>query len=546
MRKGLFFGSNGSAHFMPLRYARSDAERVAKAFQMHGGFDAELVDTASVSVLRERLHSFIAETAECEAAVIYFAGHGECRRGELFLVLDNTNPGNFLGSALRCSEITVGLKFSEAKNKLLILDCCSAGTGAKGIRGPAANLTEVVHDSESFMIFAASEALEPTREHERWSGSFLSDLVVDALGKHRRLTLGQLNDLARTKAKQHQGDHPNERLSIPFMFGSESGRFSLTHRKPSAIVVSFDDQLENNLPDVLTQVRASKLAPTALRHVAQWQIEWPTAYDRRFEELAGFKAAGTFPTRNVVDPKPLGNMVDELSKRRASVEEFIARALRECLPRVVEANAESDDWRLTLDIALRSAVFLLGRSLYTNRFDAEGNEPWHEPFLHTELDWGSDIILGLAPVWTSLQADEPVLFWTDADYWVSDGERRRVYVPVNEGRSITRRLIFGTLGPQLLWANVGGIYRLEHDGYEADRKGDVQNLRVRNESFIEIEHFRFPDPNSDRLRQIERSIVDHFARKGFADWMSVDRLSRGSLNSSNIIKGLQDQNVDIQ
>ncbi len=313
---------------------------------------------------------------------------------------------------MRCSDITGGLKFSDAKNKLLILDCCSAGTGAKGIRGSVANLTEVVHDSESFMIFAASEALEPTREHERWSGSFLSHLLVDALGKHRRLTLSELNEMARAKAKQHQGDHPDERLSMPFMFGIESGRFSLTYNERSAIAVRFDDQLNHNLAEVITQVRKSKLAPHALRYVTQWQIEWPAAYDRRFEELAKFKAAGAFPTRYEVDPEPLAKMVDELSKRRIAIEEFIARALRECLSRIVEGNTESDDWRLMLDIALRSAVFLLGRTLYAIRFDAEGAEPWLEPFLHTEIEWGSDIILGLAPVWTSLQADEPVLFWT--------------------------------------------------------------------------------------------------------------------------------------
>jgi hypothetical protein len=82
--------------------------------------------------------------------------------------------------------------------------------------------------------------------------------------------------------------------------------------------------------------------------------------------------------------------------------------------------------------------------------------------------------------------------------------------------------------------------------HEADRTGDVQNLRVRNESFIEIEHFRFPDPNGDRLRQIERSIVDHFARNSSADWLSVHRLSRNSLNTSDIIKSLQDQDVEIR
>ncbi len=68
---------------------------------MYGGFHTEVVDTASAGVLRERLYSFFAETAECEAAVIYFAGHGECRKGELFLVLDNTD--RVTSSVARCA-----------------------------------------------------------------------------------------------------------------------------------------------------------------------------------------------------------------------------------------------------------------------------------------------------------------------------------------------------------------------------------------------------------------------------------------------------------
>lgn len=548
MRKALFLGSNGNARFTPLQYARSDAERVAKAFHEHGGFDVELLDTSSASALRERLFDFLSETAEAQAVAIYFAGHGECRKGELFLVLDGTSPSNFLGSALRCSDITAGLKFSNARNKLLILDCCSAGTGAKGIRGPAVNVEEIVPGSESFTIFAASEALEPTREHERWSGSFFSDLLVDALGSGRRLTLNDLNNIARTKAKQHHDEHPDERLSIPFMFGSQSGSFSLTYREQSAFVLRFDDQLEHNLPDVIEQVRRSKLAPIAIRHAIQWQVEWPEAYDLRFEELARFRDTATFPTLEAVDPKPHKETVDDLIKRRAGVEDFIVRALRDCTSMLLEDEPESDDWQFMLDIALRSAVFLMGRTLYSTRFNGEGNELWHRPFLHTELDWGSDIIVGLAPVWTALQTDEPVLFWTDADYYQdSDSfERRRVYVPIDEARSINRRLIFGTLGPQLLWANVKDVWQLVFDAREADKTGDVQNLRIRDESFIEVEHFRSRDPNKARVRQVENYLVKYFEQRGYVSIDTVRILTRGKLDFGNVISHLRDRNVDIR
>jgi Caspase domain len=89
-RNALLIGSNANEDFGGLKYARSDAGRVGKALKDHGGFEVSICSNSSYPALRDDIHRFITDTGSCDALVVYFAGHGEIREGELFLVVDNS------------------------------------------------------------------------------------------------------------------------------------------------------------------------------------------------------------------------------------------------------------------------------------------------------------------------------------------------------------------------------------------------------------------------------------------------------------------------
>ena len=194
----------------------------------YGGFAVTIARNVQYPEVRNDLLDFIKTAGNCEGLVIYFAGHGEVRKGELFLVVDNTNAEEFLETSLRCEEITLHLKFCNAKNKLLILDCCNAGAGAKDIRAAGGVPVSEIVQSESFRVFAASEMFEPTREHERWGGSFLSSVLVDQLTQRSMQSVSDVEAECRLRAEEHRTRFPGEWVSFPFVYGQESGRFLLS------------------------------------------------------------------------------------------------------------------------------------------------------------------------------------------------------------------------------------------------------------------------------------------------------------------------------
>src|SRR5215472_14077778 len=106
-----------------------------------------------------------AEAAKCEpddTLLVYFAGHGMIHGGGLTLLLDSTVVDHFLlSTALPAQDVMRALQDSRAKHKILILDCCNAGTLAKemGLRSDRVPMEELGVKSENIDILLASDHL---------------------------------------------------------------------------------------------------------------------------------------------------------------------------------------------------------------------------------------------------------------------------------------------------------------------------------------------------------------------------------------------------
>lgn len=245
-RHAVVLGSNGPDGQGALRFAKSDASRVADALAgPRCGFATTLIEDAAVPQQIEQELWRVAETCgPDDTFVIYFSGHGFVEQGSLLLMLDRTDIRNPLSSVLHADSIVRALRFSRARHRLLILDCCHAGAIFSDSRfkdqvRPKVQevLGSSVADDSSMVTIVASDRLEQTREIDRLRGSFLADVLCDALGdgfehadanRDGAIDLADLRNWFVERTSSHNRARPAARVPTPFIFGRERGPFFLS------------------------------------------------------------------------------------------------------------------------------------------------------------------------------------------------------------------------------------------------------------------------------------------------------------------------------
>jgi hypothetical protein len=241
-RLAFIVGSNGprGPTLNPLKYAKQDARQFAAALRgPRCGFKVTIAtNTKDPFMLRRELFGVSESCGPDDTLVIYFSGHGVISAGNLVLLLDNSALDRVLGTAIPCVEFMNALSSSKSQNKLLILDCCNAGTAAGGFKdGVGTPVEELGIKSENHVILMASGHLEAARELKELKGSFLTKTICEGVTKKFEdadkdgdgaLSLQDLRRWLEQRAAIHNRNHPNLRVPIPQQFGRGRGDFYLT------------------------------------------------------------------------------------------------------------------------------------------------------------------------------------------------------------------------------------------------------------------------------------------------------------------------------
>ena len=259
MRRAFIIGSNGPAEYEPLRYALQDASNIRNILaKPRCGFDvvSPSFGTDSFDIDRQ-LSETVALCDDEDTFICYFSGHGVLEKGQLFLLLDNTEPSNLYHTALPVSRLIEALNHCKAESKLLILDCCHAGVvmnmlGFKsGLEVP---MEEVTIKPDNHEILVASNRLERTRELEILKGGFLTTNVCDALNdkfndadkdRDGNLSTQDLEKWLRERAKEHNKIHKEDQVPYPFLFGHGTGDFFLASK---SLITSIEEQSKAESP----------------------------------------------------------------------------------------------------------------------------------------------------------------------------------------------------------------------------------------------------------------------------------------------------------
>jgi hypothetical protein len=179
-----------------LKFAASDADKISTALKQFCAFTVRKVAGRDQFAVMRALHEVAGRCGPDDEFLVYFSGHGVLDAGHLFLLLDATREP-VANSALRASWVMDVLKQSNARNRILILDCCHAG--AVGGWKDDLKVSSIVPTAPSLSVLCASERLERARELESLKGSFLTHEICNILGTKSLVSVTSLIKLLQVR-----------------------------------------------------------------------------------------------------------------------------------------------------------------------------------------------------------------------------------------------------------------------------------------------------------------------------------------------------------
>ncbi len=179
---------------LTLKYARSDAERLARVLETNAGHYysdasvARLLDKAATpkAILGALQKAVVAAKPE-DTVVFAFAGHGvQGNDGRYYLTPAGYRQEDTPGTGLAWNDLALVLSASKAR-VIVFLDACHAGlSGSEGIVTNDATVRALLTGARSpMLVFAASKGRQLSHEHPKWGGGVFTFALVEALERKR-------------------------------------------------------------------------------------------------------------------------------------------------------------------------------------------------------------------------------------------------------------------------------------------------------------------------------------------------------------------------
>ena len=191
MRKALVCGISHYENYPSISGCVNDAIGVKNVIERHGdgriNFGVKLLvgRDESNAVSRNDLKNQIEElfSGDSDIALLYFSGHGHLENSDGYLATSECKDGD---DGVSISEIVTLANKSQAREKIIILDCCHSG-----IAGSLAGEKKYALISEGLCIITAAEPYQFAVE-KNGSGVF-TKLLIEALSGGAANVLGNIS-----------------------------------------------------------------------------------------------------------------------------------------------------------------------------------------------------------------------------------------------------------------------------------------------------------------------------------------------------------------
>ncbi len=216
--------NDGGPERVPLRYARSDAEHVARVLERLGGIapaDEILLLDADDAALRKAFRAIEGRIRAAHAThraelILYYSGHSD----EEGLLLHGTH--------LSYQELRRWLETVDAQVRIAIVDSCSSGalTRPKGGQRAPPFLVDTSSAVKGHAILTSSAADEASQESDRIGASFFTHFLVSGLrgaadaNQDGKVTVNEAyqfaftETLARTERTRSGAQHPTYDIQL--------------------------------------------------------------------------------------------------------------------------------------------------------------------------------------------------------------------------------------------------------------------------------------------------------------------------------------------
>lgn len=282
-----------------VHFAEADAKDVAESLELHGftGKNAILLlsSTATKTTIESKLRTLLAQVAQEDYFVLFYAGHGFADNDHNFITCYDTQRGDLAQTSISLQQVLKDIKSTKCHHTILFLDSCHSGlqidANMRGIVSEMAEdeLHQFFKDSEFQVGFASCKMGQKsysshTLSHGVWTYHLIQALkgeVLPALERKRYLTANSLqNYLSDEVPKTLRKERTDLVIQTPCMFGNLTREFSIADLQP----ILDEKKLESK--PLFAQLK---------------RILFSGSVRRSVESLSGFRKSHHVPS--VVNPK---------------------------------------------------------------------------------------------------------------------------------------------------------------------------------------------------------------------------------------------------
>ena len=211
-----------ASNTLGLQYCEKDAELMTSCFGKKYGYEI-LQPEIKKLIIETELDNLLDSCQKTDTVVLYFSGHSLVNRDKLyFLLADDTSKTS---NKININNIIDEFEGCRATNKLVILDCCDAGTGLSSWSPKM---------SDRYFVLTASGFPEKAKEIDSIRASFLTYQLVQTLENSQANVISaentiQLQTLYRalvTVTKEHNANSEIQ-IPIPNLVGNQKNDFAL-------------------------------------------------------------------------------------------------------------------------------------------------------------------------------------------------------------------------------------------------------------------------------------------------------------------------------
>ena len=213
-----------SIDWNPLRFARRDAHRVARALRKQAGFDTIFLATTAKSTTKQRILHLLKRLSQQvksqeDMVLIYVSAHGVVSRGRERYIVTSDTTRKVSKTGLSVKLLRKMLRRLRSRKICLILATCYTGNvrskavrvhGTKGAIAPASPFKFV----RAIQILSAASFAQPAFESRRLKSDVYTHFFLECMRKLSKKTIIRIHICATTKTT-HYVQKWNGEVQVP-------------------------------------------------------------------------------------------------------------------------------------------------------------------------------------------------------------------------------------------------------------------------------------------------------------------------------------------